>query len=230
MEELFKKNWKNILLSTENILIKKENISEILKANLKKEKLKIESFMENYIEEILILRLEKNIEKFFEFLYKELKDTKILRIEAEKTDRKEVPFSEVNGVQVFLSGRADLIIESEKANYIIDFKTGLADKRQLEFYAVMFYGNRINSLPIYSFSYNFWKDDEAENIDLEKNKIDDLEQLKAQIQEKLKNFLESAYYELPKKSKLKEYKFDFKKSYNYKYLCPLDKIQGGNNE
>ncbi len=230
MEELFKKNWKNILSSTENILIKKEDIAESLRKNLKKEELKIESFMKNYLEEILILRLEKNIENFLKFLYEELKDTKISRIEAEKTDKKEIPFCEINGVQVFLTGRADLLIETTKANYIIDFKTGLADRRQLEFYAVMFYGNKNISVPVYSFSYNFWKEDEWHNIELEKNKIKDLNELKNKMKENLENFLNSPNYKLPKKSKLKEHKFDFKKSYNYKYLCPLDKIQGDENE
>ncbi|MDO4690187.1 MAG: PD-(D/E)XK nuclease family protein [Fusobacterium sp.] len=230
MEDLFKKNWKDVLLSPENILIKKENISETLRKNLKKEELKIESFMKNYLEEILILRLEKNIENFLNFLYEELKDTKILRIEVEKTDKKELAFCEINGIQVFFSGRADLLIETSKANYIIDFKTGLADKRQLEFYAVMFYGDRNISVPIYSFSYNFWKEDEQDNIELEKNKIADLNGLKNQIKENIEKFLGSSIYELPKKSKLKENKFDFKKSYNYKYLCPLDKIQGDENE
>lgn len=230
MEDLFRKNWKNVLSSNENILIKKEEIAETLRKNLKKEELKIESFMKNYLEEILILRLEKNIENFLKFLYEELKDTKILRVEAEKTDKKELPFCEINKVQVFLSGRADLLIETTKANYIIDFKTGLADRRQLEFYAVMFYGNKNISVPIYSFSYNFWKEDECDNIELEKSKIEDLNELKNKMMENIKNFLESPIYELPKKSKLKEYKFDFKKSYNYKYLCPLDKIQGDEDE
>lgn len=230
MEDLFKKNWKNILTSTENILIRKEDIAEILRRNLKKEELKIESFMKNYLDEILVLRLEKNIDNFLQFLHEELKDTKILRIEAEKTEKKELPFFEINGVQIFLSGRADLLIETNRANYIIDFKTGLADKRQLEFYAVMLYGNKNISVPIYSFSYNFWKENELDNIELEKNKINDLNELKNKIKENLKIFLEAPTYKLPKKSKLKEYKFDFKKSYNYKYLCPLDKIQGDENE
>lgn len=230
LEDIFKNNWKNILISSENILISKEEISVTLKKNLSKEELKIETFMKSYLDEVLSLKLEKNIMKFLEFLYKELKEAKIFRIEAEKTAKKEVAFYEVNGIQIFLIGRADLLIETDKGNYIIDFKTGLADKRQLDFYAVMFYGNSEKSLPIYSFAYNFWKEDEAENIDIAKNKVEDLDKIKNEMKEKLKNFLENPYYELPKKSKLKEYKYDFKKSYNFKYLCPLDKIQGDENE
>ncbi|MBQ3437339.1 MAG: PD-(D/E)XK nuclease family protein [Fusobacterium sp.] len=226
MEDIFKKNWKNILKAPENILLKEDEIKDFLDMRFKKENLKIENFMKNYLNEVLILRLVKNIKKFLIFLYEELKDTKILRIEAEKIDRREIAFCEANNIQVYLSGRADLLIESEKANYIIDFKTGSVDKRQLDFYAVMFYGN-LNSIPcIYSFAYNFWKENEAETINLEENKVKDLLLLKNEMEEKIKNFLENPVYKLPSKSKLKEYKYDFKKSYNYKYLCPLEKIEG----
>lgn len=230
LENLFKKNWKSILKSTENILIYREEILEELKSNIRKEYLKFENFMSNYLEEVLIEKLVNNIEKFLKFLYEELKEEKIIRIEAEKKDKTEVPFYEINGIQVLLTGRADLLVESSKGNYIIDFKTGFADKRQLEFYTVMFYGKELTSLPVYAFAYNFWKEGEAENIEIEKYKMDDIAGLCQKIKDSLKKFFENPNYALPKKSALKEYKADFKKLYNYKYLCPLDKIQGDENE
>lgn len=225
MEDIFRAKWKDILIDNKNILIKESEIKEILIKNFKKEELKIENFMKNYVDEILINRLAKNIEKFFYFIYQEVKDSKIKRIEAEKTDRRERPFYEYNDIQVFFTGRADLLLETDKANYIIDFKTGIENKEQLEFYALMFYGNLENTLPIYSFAYNLWNETEAGDKDLSKVLVKDMNELKNRTQEKLRIFLENPYYKLPSQSKLRENKNNFKKSYNFKYLCPIDKIE-----
>ena len=84
LEEIFRENWKNILQSSENLLISTDIIEKYLKRNIWKEELKIEIFMKNYINEVLTPRLVSNIEKFFKVLYEELKGEKILRIEAEK--------------------------------------------------------------------------------------------------------------------------------------------------
>lgn len=67
-----------------------------------------------------------------------------------------------------------MLIESEKANYIIDFKTGSVDKRQLDFYAVMFYGN-LNNIPFVFIVLLiiFGRKNEAETINLEENKVKD---------------------------------------------------------
>jgi len=77
----------------------------------------------------LFPRLINNIENFLKVLYEELKDSKIQRIEAEKeSTTKNVSYLEHKGIQVILNGRADLLIETDKARYIIDFKTGSYNK------------------------------------------------------------------------------------------------------
>ena len=73
LEEIFRENWKNILQSSENLLISNDIIEKFLKRNIWKEELKIEIFMKNYINEVLTPRLISNIEKFFKVLYEELK-------------------------------------------------------------------------------------------------------------------------------------------------------------
>ena len=104
--------------------------------------------MKNYINEVLTPRLVSNIEKFFKVLYEELKGEKILRIEAEKKSKtQDKAYLKYDEIEVFLNGRADLLIETSKARYIVDFKTGGYKKEQLEFYAIMFYGSD-NSLPV----------------------------------------------------------------------------------
>ena len=166
--------------------------------------------------------LINNIENFLKVLYEELKDSKIQRIEAEKeSTTKNVAYLEYKGIQVILNGRADLLIETDKARYIIDFKTGSYNKDQLEFYSIMFYGSD-NSLPVYSAAYNFWE--EEKDFDFSKHLIAQLDEKDNNFKTFLKEFLETKYYILPNKSSLKENDFDFNEYYRYKNIIALEKM------
>ena len=225
LEKMFKENWKNILQSSENLLISNDVIEEYLKKIISKEELKIESFMTNYIKEVLIPRFVSNIEKFLKILYEELKGEKILRIQAEKDTKTEKKvYLKYNEIEVFLDGRADLLIETSKARYIIDFKTGGYNKEQLEFYEIMFYGSD-NSLPVYSAVYNFWDEQESKNFKFENHLVEDLPDKDSQFKEFLKEFLKEGFYILPKKSALKENNYDFNEYYRYKHIIPLEKMK-----
>jgi len=79
------------------------------------------------------------------------------------------------------------LIETSKARYIVDFKTGGYKKEQLEFYAIMFYGSD-NSLPVYSTAYNFWDEQESKNFKFEKHLIDKLPEKDSQFKELLIEF------------------------------------------
>lgn len=223
MEDIFKSKWKNILENPKNILVTPDEILEILEKNVAKENLKVEKFIAYYVSDVLIQRFKNNIVKFLELIYNEIKYDKLLRIEAEKSAKKEVPFLEENGVKVILTGRADLVIETNRARYIIDLKTGEANKEQLKFYAVMFYGND-DSLPVYSFSYNFWNENEIKNFKIAEFKIESIASIKEEMKALFIKFLQGSVYELPKPSKLKENFADFKLYYKYKHLCPLEKM------
>ena len=230
LEEIFRENWKNILQSSENLLISTDIIEKYLKRNIWKEELKIEIFMKNYINGVLTPRLVSNIEKFFKVLYEELKGEKILRVEAEKKSKtQDKAYLKYDEIEVFLNGRADLLIETSKARYIVDFKTGGYKKEQLEFYAIMFYGSD-NSLPVYSTAYNFWDEQEAKNFKFEKHLIDKLPEKDSQFKELLIEFFKNKYYVLPKKSALKESDYDFNEYYRYKNIIPLDKMTGDIDE
>ena len=178
--------------------------------------------MELYLDEVLFPRLINNIENFLKVLYEELKDSKIQRIEAEKeSTTKNVAYLEHKGIQVILNGRADLLIETDKARYIIDFKTGSYNKDQLEFYSIMFYGSD-NSLPVYSAAYNFWE--EEKDFDFSKHLIAQLDEKDNNFKTFLKEFLETKYYIPPNKSSLKENDFDFNEYYRYKNIIALEKM------
>ena len=222
LEDIFKTNWKNILKDSTNLILSKEEIKEYLERHIWKEKLKIENFMELYLDEVLFPRLINNIENFLKVLYEELKDSKIQRIEAEKeSTTKNVSYLEHKGIQVILNGRADLLIETDKARYIIDFKTGSYNKDQLEFYSIMFYGSD-NSLPVYSAAYNFWE--EEKDFDFSKHLIAQLDEKDNNFKTFLKEFLETKYYTPPNKSSLKENDFDFNEYYRYKNIIALEKM------
>jgi len=222
LEDIFKTNWKNILKDSTNLILSKEEIKEYLERHIWKEKLKIENFMELYLDEVLFPRLINNIENFLKVLYEELKDSKIQRIEAEKeSTTKNVSYLEHKGIQVILNGRADLLIETDKARYIIDFKTGSYNKDQLEFYSIMFYGSD-NSLPVYSAAYNFWE--EEKDFDFSKHLIAQLDEKDNNFKTFLKEFLETKYYIPPNKSSLKENDFDFNEYYRYKNIIALEKM------
>ena len=225
LEKIFKENWKNILQSSENLLISYNVIEDYLEKIISKEKLKIESFMSNYIKEVLIPRFVSNIEKFLKILYEELKGEKILRIQAEKDTKTEKKvYLKYNEIEVFLDGRADLLIETSKARYIIDFKTGGYNKEQLEFYEIMFYGSD-NSLPVYSAVYNFWDEQESKKFKFEDNLVENLADKDREFKEFLIEFLKEGFYTLPKKSALKENNYDFNEYYRYKHIIPLEKME-----
>ena len=225
LEKIFKENWKNILQSSENLLISDNVIEDYLEKIISKEKLKIESFMSNYIKEVLIPRFVSNIEKFLKILYEELKGEKILRIQAEKDTKTEKKvYLKYNEIEVFLDGRADLLIETSKARYIIDFKTGGYNKEQLEFYEIMFYGSD-NSLPVYSAVYNFWDEQESKKFKFEDNLVENLADKDREFKEFLIEFLKEGFYTLPKKSALKENNYDFNEYYRYKHIIPLEKME-----
>lgn len=218
MEDFFRKNWKDILKSNSIPLNLKDEIEENLINNFKREKLKIEIFMENYISNIIIPRISKNIlvflEKISEILI--LNDEKIERIEAERTERKETVFKRIAGVEIILNGRADLIIETKKAVYIIDFKTSdssTKNLKQLDFYAIMLY--RDSKKEIFEAAYNLWNQNE-----LAIKKVENLDLIIKEFEEKLSNFVESDFYTLPKKNFFSEsMKNDFNNYKSYKHLC-----------
>lgn len=222
MENIFKYSWKGILKSTDNLLIEKTIIENELKKVIYKENLKIETFLNNYMEEILINKFTNNIDKFFHKIYEEIKDDKILRIQSEKkSEEKEIEEPFIKGIiNVFLAGRADLIIETNRARYIIDFKSSSSldkeKKEQLNFYAVMLYGNNKSSLPVYSFIYNLWEDNYSKELEISKFRIDNLEELKENMKNNIIEFLNKEYYELPSKKLLKENDFDFNNFHKYK--------------
>ncbi|MGL5429076.1 MAG: PD-(D/E)XK nuclease family protein, partial [Cetobacterium sp.] len=137
-EKLTDKMWKKIL-NLSDYSVSYEEVEELLYTSFRNNRKKIPIYLDNYFTGILIPRFARNILKF----YKEIEDLyiekKVKRIESEKNSRKE-PFLK-SDVEVTLSGRVDLVIETTTNNHIIDFKTGSKIDNQLDFYSIMLYGD-----------------------------------------------------------------------------------------
>ncbi|MGL6100893.1 MAG: PD-(D/E)XK nuclease family protein, partial [Fusobacteriaceae bacterium] len=116
-------------------------IRENLLSNFRENRYKIPIHLDSYFKEILIENIVVNISEFYRLLEFKYSNIKIDRFQPEKsgTDRK--PFFS-GAIDVYLSGRVDLLIESGLGNCIIDYKTGKKNDRQLDFYAIMLYGSQ----------------------------------------------------------------------------------------
>lgn len=261
LENLLKDNWENILNSKEELLFKTEKVEEYLRRTLKNSELKFEVFTSSYFKEIILPKLVKNIYLFFSLIYKEVKDSKILRIEAEKKNWNEHSFMKARlqniDIEVLLTGRADFVMETDKAKYIIDFKTGGTQKDQLDFYAVMLFEDESKHLDskknISSEELTeaiVSKDISDTNKLVKKSKKEiftanynfwetfseneikfksiNLEETSQKIKETILTFFENDYYIPPQIKDFSTGEYDFSKFYNYIRIC--QNLVGDNDE
>lgn len=185
-EKIVDNMWKRVV-NFSNFELDSEEIDRLFEEGLKENRERIPVYMDNYFERILIPRFKKNIYRFFAKIDELYGDCKIKRLESEKrTGEKE--YINENGIGVTLVGRVDLVIESEKGNHIIDFKSGTGKEEQLDFYNIMLYGEDSN---VKKTIYNVF---EGKFEDKVKVKLD-----KKILEEVLLNFLKSSIYELSDK-------------------------------
>ena len=137
-EKLTDKMWKKIL-NISDYSVTNEEVEELLYKSFYANRKRVPVYLDNYFIQILIPRFTKNIVKFYKEIENLYIEKKVKRIESEKNSRKE-PFLK-GDVEVTLSGRVDLVIETTTNNHIIDFKTGSKIDNQLDFYTIMLYGD-----------------------------------------------------------------------------------------
>ncbi|WP_294705126.1 PD-(D/E)XK nuclease family protein [uncultured Fusobacterium sp.] len=206
LEEFVNSIWKKVLQDGIIEVEYKDIENRMIKA-FKKERAKIPLHMDNYCFDIMIPIMSKNIVRFF----KELKDTyngiKIKRFQSEKSSFEKNPFYSEE-LDIYLKGRADLIIESELGNEIIDYKTGSSQKNQLDYYTIILYGEEGKARKKV---FNVWKGkSESEgNITLTREKLE--ESLKEFVRENIykrteikKLCSECNYYNICKRGKINE--------------------------
>jgi hypothetical protein len=118
-----------------------EEIEDYLQKFYRRNLIKIPVYLTHYFTDVLIPHLRRNIHKFYIELEREYKGKKIKKFFGEKGRYSDTPFLS-DKIDIYLSGRADLVIEAEpNDNCIVDYKTGNGDAEQLDFYAINLYGD-----------------------------------------------------------------------------------------
>lgn len=181
LEEFVNSKWKEILQDG----IKEVEYEEILarmERAFRKERAKIPLHMDNYCQDIMIPIISRNIVKFFKELALIYTGIKIKRFQSEKSSFEKTPFYS-GDIDIYLKGRADLVIESEIGNEIIDYKTGNKKDGQLDYYSIILYGESGQARKMV---FNAWKGkiEKEEKVTLTRE----------ELEEDLKNFVESTEY------------------------------------
>lgn len=139
LENIVRDIWKDVL-SKGIYEIDREVIVEAINREIKNNRSKILVQMDIYLQEILIPLLSENIEIFFKKLASKYRNINIRRFQGEKDAGKNTPFIQ-DKIDVYLRGKADLVIESDMGNEIIDYKTGGAQEAQLDYYSIILFGD-----------------------------------------------------------------------------------------
>lgn len=118
-----------------------KQIDGVIYRVLQENQMKIPIYIDLYFREVLFPKIKKNIVYFYKKLERELagKDIKIFWGEKGRTEKIEL---EADDIDVFITGRADLIIETyDGKKMIVDYKTGGKRTEQLDIYSIIMYGD-----------------------------------------------------------------------------------------
>ena len=171
-----------------NFSIDNNYIKEILSKHFSYNRAKIPLHMDNYCSEIMIPIIASNIEKFFNYIEAKYSNIEIKRFQGEKGVYETKPFID-GDIQIFLRGVADLVIESEIGNEIIDYKTGGANKEQLDYYSIILYEDEKKAQKSI---FNVWKG----SIEAH----EEIKLTKEALKEDIIDFLKSNEYSLAEKT------------------------------
>ncbi len=98
-------------------------------------KLKLPHLNSNYYKEIIYKNLAEGVRRFFREISRELSGRKVVDIHVEQYGYKEISSG------IYQSAKGDLIIDTDRDRYIIDFKTGGKIDRQLDYYGILYTGS-----------------------------------------------------------------------------------------
>lgn len=118
--------------------IKESERQQIIKKAIKKNELKIDKDYLNYYNQIIFKSLDSSFIRFAHLLKKYLpEDFSNILVEWPEWNRELEKYFEVGGIDFYLAGRIDLLLLNKGEYFIIDFKTGSGDQKQLDFYSLM---------------------------------------------------------------------------------------------
>lgn len=155
---------------------------KIIKKIIKRNELKIDKDYLNYYNQIIFKSLKRSFNRFAELLKKYLpENANNILVEWPEWNQELQQYFRAFETDFYLSGRIDLLLLSEAEYFIIDFKTGSGDQKQLDFYSLMLRQNYKDQLPAKSRKaiYNVFDEDFEHSY----HKIEKEDQLGAELEE-----------------------------------------------
>ena len=173
---------------------------KIIKKSIRKNELKIDKDYLNYYNQIIFKSLDRSFIRFAELLQKYLPQNynNILVEWPEWSEQRKKYFTAFE-VDFYLSGRIDLLLLDDDQYFIIDFKTGSGDQKQLDFYSLMLRQNYEEKLPEESRKaiYNIF----SEELEHSYHKIEQEDKLGLELEELTAQLFAAGRYERIYKSR-----------------------------
>ncbi|RAK10523.1 PD-(D/E)XK nuclease superfamily protein [Halanaerobium saccharolyticum] len=185
-----------ILPSQVPAAVREKIITRAIKAN----ELKIDQDYLNYYYQIIYKSLDCSFMRFAGLLQKYLpQDYSNILVEWPQWNKELQKYFKAGRIDFYLSGRIDLLLLSENQYFIIDFKTGSGDFKQLDFYSLMLRQNYEEQLPAESRKaiYNVF----GEDFEHSYHKIGKEDQLGAELKELSLQLFAAGEYERIYKSR-----------------------------
>ena len=180
--------------------ISAESRKNIIKSAIEANKLKIEHDYLNYYRKVIFNSLENSFIHFAELLQKYLpNDYQNILVEWPKWDYQRQKYFSAQQIDFYLSGRIDLLLLNQAEYFIIDFKTGSGDHKQLDFYSLMLRQNYEEKLPSASRKAIYNVFDQA--FEHSYNKVEKEDSLGQELQELTNLLLTAGEYERIYKSR-----------------------------
>jgi len=207
--ELFEAVLKKIHLTKDYSLLERGRIEVgivmgVLEELVGRRRLKLPRLNERYYREIIYKNLADSVGEFFRKISKELYGERIKELLIEEPLK-----SEIKNKTIDIVGRAkaDLIIKTEKRDYIVDFKTGNLNERQLDFYSILHAGEA-DLTEKYIFNVDKGNLEKSKKIKLVKDEVgrnkidpDGKEKKLGVLETELKEFLNLGIFERNKTSR-----------------------------
>lgn len=177
-----------------------ESRKKIIQKAIEDNKLKIDRDYLNYYQQIIFKSLEKSFIHFAELLQKYLpKDYQDMLVEWPDWNYQRQRYFTVQQTNFYLSGRIDLLLLKQAEYFIVDFKTGSGDRKQLDFYSLMLRQNYQEKLPSESRKAIYNVFDQA--FEHSYHKVEKEDRLGAELQELTELLFAAGEYERIYKSR-----------------------------
>ncbi|MFW6252112.1 MAG: PD-(D/E)XK nuclease family protein [Halanaerobium sp.] len=177
-----------------------ESRKKIIRKAIEDNKLKIDRDYLNYYQQIIFKSLERSFIHFAELLHKYLpKDYQDILVEWPEWNYRRQQYFTAQQIDFYLSGRIDLLLLREAEYFIIDFKTGSGDRKQLDFYSLMLRQNYQDQLPTESRKAIYNVFDQA--FEHSYNKVEKEDRLGAELEELTELLFAAGEYERIYKSR-----------------------------